>query len=475
MKIASPHLSRKESEDVLVEADSRSPRLQPVPSIPPPATCHRSRRRSLRKNLRNSVSDGAAFSVMVGIGETYFPAFVLALGMGEIAAGLIASVPLLLGAVLQMVSPAAVVRLGSNRRWVVACVAIQAVSFVPLVAAALWGQMPAVGVFATVSLYWAGGLGAGPAWNTWMETVVPFRVRAPFFAMRTRLGQAGTLLGFLVGGAALQYGKHSDHVLAAFAVIFTVAALCRSLSARFLSRQTETTAVHNAQRIVTFRELLGRIRAGSSERMLLYFLAVQVAVQISGPYFSPFMLGQLKISYLAYVGLLATSFIAKIMMLPACGRFATRFGVRRLLWVGGIGIMPVSGLWLYAHAFWQLVLIQFVAGAVWAAYELAMFLMFFEAARRDERTSILTVFNLANAVALVIGALIGGGLLKLLGGSQEAYLVLFAVSSFARAATLLFLKLASPESRVEPLTVEPRLQPATVPTPVPATVAAPSK
>ena len=254
--------------------------------------------------------------------------------------------------------------------------------------------MPAVGVFATVSLYWAGGLGAGPAWNTWMETVVPFRVRAPFFAMRTRLGQAGTLLGFLVGGAALQYGKHSGHVLAAFAAIFAVAALCRSFSARFMSRQTETHPVHDSQRNVTLRELLGRIRSGSSERLLLYFLAVQVAVQISGPYFSPFMLGQLKISYLDYVGLLATSFIAKIMMLPACGRFATRFGVRKLLWVGGIGIMPVSGLWLYAHAFWQLIALQFMAGAVWAAYELAMFLMFFEAARRDERTSILTLFNL---------------------------------------------------------------------------------
>jgi len=435
----------------------------------------RTRRRSLRKNLRNSVSDGAAFSVMVGIGETYFPAFVLALGMGEIAAGLIASIPLLVGAALQLISPAAVVWLGSNRRWVITCVALQAASFVPLVAAAVWGRMPAVGVFAAVSLYWGGGLGAGPAWNTWMETVVPFRVRAPFFAMRTRLGQAGTLLGFLAGGAALQYGKHSGHVLGAFAAIFAVAALCRSFSARFLSRQTETPAVHEAQRTVTLRELAGRIRAGSSERLLLYFLAVQVAVQISGPYFSPFMLGHLRISYLDYVGLLATSFVAKILMLPACGRFVSQFGVRKLLWIGGIGIMPVSGLWLYAHSFWQLVAIQFIAGAVWAAYELAMFLMFFEAAHRDERTSILTLFNFANAVALVIGALIGGGVLKLLGKTQEAYLFLFALSSFARAGTLIFLYLAPAAATDDSEALEQRLQPATVPTPVPANVSAPSK
>jgi hypothetical protein len=111
----------------------------------------RSRRRVLRKNLRNSVSDGAAFCIMVGIGETYFPAFVLALGMGEIASGLVASIPLLVGAILQMISPVAVARLGSNRRWVVTSASLQAASFLPLIIAAVMGHMPIAGVFAAVS------------------------------------------------------------------------------------------------------------------------------------------------------------------------------------------------------------------------------------------------------------------------------------------------------------------------------------
>lgn len=412
---------------------------------------------------------------MVGIGETYFPAFVLALGMGEIASGLIASIPLLAGAVLQLVSPTAIRWLGSNRRWVVVCVALQAASFIPLIIAAVAGGTPLVGVFAAVSLYWAAGLAAGPAWNTWMETVVPMYVRAPFFAMRTRFGQAGTLVGFLAGGAALQYGKQSGHVLGAFAAIFTVAAISRCLSARFLFRQTEAASVYGGQRSVGLLELCRRMKAGSSERMLLYFLTVQVAVQISGPYFSPFMLGQMHISYLDYVGLLAASFVAKIVMLPACGRFAAEFGARKLLWVGGIGIMPVAGLWLYAHDFWQLVAIQFIAGAVWAAYELAMLLMFFETTNREERTSILTLFNLGNSTALVIGALIGSVVLKLLGQSHEAYLALFGLSSFARAASLLVLKMTPATCGPTEAFDEPRLQPATMPAAVTATVAAPSK
>src|SRR5262245_61683454 len=51
----------------------------------------------LRRELRSIVADGIAYSVMVGIGETYLSAFALAMGMGEVASGLIATVPLMLG------------------------------------------------------------------------------------------------------------------------------------------------------------------------------------------------------------------------------------------------------------------------------------------------------------------------------------------------------------------------------------------
>jgi MFS family permease len=185
--------------------------------------------------------------------------------------------------------------------------------------------------------------------------------------------------------------------------------------------------------------LLGRLRRGSSESLLLYFLAVQLAVQISGPYFAPFMLGQMRISYVHYVGLLAVSFLAKILALPGCGRLAAVYGARRLLWIGGIGIMPVAGLWLYVESFWALAIVQFAGGITWAAYELAVFLLSFETIRREERTSILTLFNLANSLALVFGAITGGVILKTLGESREAYLFLFGLSSLVRGAALLVL------------------------------------
>ena len=72
----------------------------------------------LRKDLHAISADGTAASVMVGIGEMYLPAFVLALSASDIASGLITSVPLVIGALVQLAAPRIIRRLGSYRRWV---------------------------------------------------------------------------------------------------------------------------------------------------------------------------------------------------------------------------------------------------------------------------------------------------------------------------------------------------------------------
>ena len=78
---------------------------------------------------------------MVGLGETYLPAFALAVGLGELVAGLVASVPLLAGGVLQTVSPWGIRRLGSHKRWVVLCATVQSLTFLPLLLSRVaWGD-----------------------------------------------------------------------------------------------------------------------------------------------------------------------------------------------------------------------------------------------------------------------------------------------------------------------------------------------
>ena len=145
--------------------------------------------RGLRADLRAMTADGAASSVMVGVGETYLPAFVLAFSASQLASGLVATVPLLVGAVLQLVAPLAIARLGSYRRWVMLCAAVQVAVFFGLAGAALLGTVSAAVVFLLATLYWAATMATVPAWNAWVATLVPGRVRSRYFARRTRLAR----------------------------------------------------------------------------------------------------------------------------------------------------------------------------------------------------------------------------------------------------------------------------------------------
>ena len=411
----------------------------------PPARGKRTR--LLAHNLRVSQWDAAAFGVMVGLGETYLPLFMLSVGLTEVMSGLVVSVPVLLGGALQMISPWSVGLLKSHKRWVLCCSMLQAASFAPLIVAAIVGYIPPWAALVVASLYWAGGLGTGPAWNVWIGTLVPRTIRAHFFAKRTRLQQGTVLAGFLAGGFALQAGKkhdlslgdRHDTTLLVFAVLFSMACVCRIASAAFLASQTEPQPLPPDRQRVPVLEQLRRYRHSAGGRLLLYIIVVQFGVWITGPYFAPYMNRKLLFSYSDYAVLIAFSFVFKIMALPLCGRLAKRWGARRLLTLGGIGIVPLAGMWSVSDNYAWLCVTQVIAGVSWAAYELAFFLLFFESIPAKERVSVLTLFNLLNSLALAAGAMIGGMILHYAGETPAAYHALFTISSGWRALALIVL------------------------------------
>lgn len=398
-----------------------------------------SRRPPLRAELRKSCGDAMAYGGMVGLGETYLPAFVLAVGLGELVAGLIGSLPLVAGGIMQTISPAAIRLLGSHKRWVVLCAATQALSYIPLVIAACLGTISTPLVFLIATVYWGAGLATGPAWNTWIGTIVPPTIRSRYFAKRTRWSQAAVFLGFLIGGIGLQLGRTWDQLMPAYALLFAGAGLCRLISATLLANQSEPTPIPANMRRIRWCDLLARLRKSQGGKLLVYLVTVQAVVQMSGPYFTPFMFEKLHLSYFQFVMLISTAFLAKVIALPAWGHVAHAIGARRLLWVGGIGITPMSGLWLVSQDFSWLLFVQLASGVLWAAYELAFLLLFFESIPEEERTSLLTLYNLINTVAWVTGALIGGAMLYASGATYQGYLWVFGASSLGRCLTLILL------------------------------------
>jgi MFS family permease len=382
------------------------------------------------------MGDGSAYNVMIGIGETYLPAFVLAMGMGERISGLISTVPLFVGALLQMASPWGVRMLGSHRRWVAGCAVVQATTFVPLILGAIVGWMPVWLAFVVASLYWATSMGCGAAWNTWMGGVVPARLRANFFSRRSRAAQIAILAGFMSGGVLLQLAAPHGYLLWAFVLLFTTAAVCRYISARFLFAISEPEPPDaNHTRLPLWAVLRGHPNA----RLLVFLLFMQVCVQIMAPYFTPYMLEHLRFSYWEYASVIGIQFVSRTWALPHLGRAARRWGADRLLWAMAVGVVPLSALWLISSNFYYLMTVQLIGGIFWVGYELAFLLLFFETIPARERTSLLTNYNLLNAAAILLGSLAGNAILSAWSLSVEGYQFLLGLSAVLRGVVVVSL------------------------------------
>jgi len=356
------------------------------------------RRRSvLRRNLKAINADGFSFSIMVGIAETYLPAFMLARGFGELAAALIAALPVLLGSLLQLAAPWLLARLGAYRRFVVTVAALQATSVLVLTGLALAEHVRPWMVFVPATLYWAAGLAAGPAWNLWVEQLVPPRIRGGFFACRSRLCHAGVLIGLISGGLLLRWS--GEVTLLAFAAMFAVGAVGRFVSAAMLARQTEVLLRPEISAAQGIPDQDLSARAG-----LLRLLQLVRRPGADGPW---------------------------------AGRFAGRAGADRLMWVGTLGIVPVSMLWYFSQQFWYLACLQIFSGLVWGCYELAMLLQFFRQIPAQRRVALLTAYNVGNSAAMVLGTILGACVLYGIGRTTEGYLAVFVLSGCLRLAATL--------------------------------------
>jgi MFS family permease len=108
--------------------------------------------------------------------------------------------------------------------------------------------------------------------------------------------------------------------------------------------------------------------------------------------------------------------------------------------LASLAVAPLSLLWLPSTDVRWLVVVQFIAGTCWAAYELAVTLLLFEFAGDRDRSGVISVYTLGIAVATVAGAACGGLLLRSLGETREAYAAVFVGSCLLRAAVLPLLR-----------------------------------
>ena len=384
------------------------------------------------RTMTASLREAVVYALMLGLGEAFFVADAVRMGASPLELGLVVALPLFVGALGPAAALAAIGRGASMRKLAVFGAGLQALALLTVAAAEQLGRLTPASLIALACVYHVAGQLTGTAWSAWIGDVVPADVRGSYFARRTRRVHAGTVVGLFAAGGVLQLtGARSDGL--GFALVFAAAAAMRLASAALFASCPEP----EPRSILPLGAFRAELRAEDGRRILGLVLAVfslQLSVYLAAPYFAPFMLETLGMSYLAFTVATLAVGLGSAVALPAWGRAIDRYGARPtfLLAVLLIAVVPIP--WFFAQGLGVVAPAQAFSGIGWAGYEVGLFSLLLEITRPAARPYAVALV----AVATGTGQLLGGLLGALVVG-RFAFVGVLAATLCARLAIALIL------------------------------------
>ena len=415
------------------------------------------------RSLKHSIWDGVFFSAMVGGAESYVSAFAIFLKATTAQIAVLASLPPLLASFMQLVSAWLGRRTGKRKEIIVAGALIQATCFVPMALLPLLFPHAAVMLLVVVVVFYFAGPNLGsPQWGSLMGDLVPGNRRGRFFALRTRLSSLASFTALIAAGFVLDAFDSAGATYWGFAGVFGVAALCRLASAYHLNRIHDPGGQVAALEAPWHAEIWRGLRQTGLWRFSLFHASMQFAVAIASPFFTLYMLRDLEFSYLQFMVNTAASMCMQFLTLNRWGRLSDLFGNRIILITTGCIIPVLPSLWLVSPNYVYLLGVQSVSGLVWAGFTLSATNFVFDLTPSAHRATLMAVHNVLAAMAVFLGAVIGGYLgthlptqIELFGARFEWLTSLygvFAISAFARLCVAgVFLPRLEEVRRVRPM------------------------
>ncbi len=401
----------------------------------------------INKSLRYSFWDGVFASIMAGFSEGFISPYALAMNASTRLIGLIASVPNLIGSILQVRSAWLVERLGSRRTLINYAVFIHAMLWMPLILIPyIFKESRAVYVLIFYASFVALGQIAFPPWASLMADHVSETRRGKFFGARNRIMGAINLSCMFIAGYILNAYKkhHPENIFFGFTVIFSIAFISRIVSWYFLTRMHDPkiTADHGDR--FSLIDFMKRITRSNFGRFVIFVAAINFGANVAGPYFAVYMLKDLNMSYMNYAMILIASNVAGFFSMNMWGTRSDHVGNRRVLRFTSLFLPVMPILWLFSHNFYYLLLINAFGGFFWAGFNLSAFNFINDAASPGKRTRCIAYFNVINGIAIFSGASIGGYLIRflppLLGYSMLSLCVISACLRLLAAPLCSFFK-----------------------------------
>ena len=412
------------------------------------------------RSSRSLIREGLLDAAKMGASETYLGAFGVLLGGSPLQIGALATLPPLVGSIIQSIGMRLSEQAKSRRNLIALLMRVQAlllvpIAFIPLVIAPGWGAVSAL-IAVVVVYHCTVGLIA-PMWNSLVGDLLPPLSRGEFFGFRNKWMAIVTFTAIVIAGQILHQFAAFGLAAWGFTTIFVVSAVCRALSARAFCGVDDVALHVPEDSKFSFWQFIARAKQSNFVRFVVFVSSMNFAASVSGPFFAMYMLQDLRLSYFEYTIVVAAAVIAQFVVMRTWGSLSDQFGNRTILKVCGTLITFNPALWLISSNFWFVVFIQFYSGIFWAGFTLAAANFVFDAVTPPKRARCVAYQSIINGSLVFSGAIVGGfvtrhvpaELVQHLGlwVPQSPFIALFVLSGILRAAVMLFLFPAFKEVR----------------------------
>lgn len=392
-----------------------------------------------KTNIRASFRDASFTSLNVGMSESYFCAFMLALGINEVVAGLGIVVPQFIGVLFQLLSIRSFFTQYSLKKRIMLFLSCQALALVPLIMAGVFRYNNPIFIIGVLGLYWACIHSINPAWTRLIGHTVPEQFRIRFFTIRNQFGQSSAYIGMVLSGVALYFAKDHGIEVQVFVSIFCFGFILKCLSIReFKFNHKDYDLAPGSEERLPFRQFIKRLKGTEQGKLIIFLFFFYITVHFSAPYFHPYMLKHLNFNYIEYMGITSLGYFGRVFMHRILQKKAKARHINLILLLATVGISTTPLLWTFTQNYLWLAIIEFLSGCYWAGFELATILLYYQKIEDRERTSVMTYINVLNTSGMVIGSILGALFMKYVPETWDSYLALFAACTFLRMLLVVF-------------------------------------
>jgi MFS family permease len=401
------------------------------------------------KNLKNAIYQGMGYFAMYGFGELYVPAYAVLRGATEQFIGLLASIPLALGMLLQVFSPSIMRKFRERKALVTAFSLIGALSWVFILGTAFIVPETALPLLLVLfSAYMILSMAEGTLWNSWVADLVPQSIRGTYFGQRNAWMQMAMLVSTLVAGVILDWFRDGTTILG-FCALFALAFICKMFSWHFLNKIDDPHYEHGK---TLSQHPFDFLKSGNPElkHLIVLYGAFIFMVQIMSPFFVVYMLRDLNFSYIEFMAVILASQVARVFASPYWGRISTAHSNKTVLSICLLMASLVPVYWFFFTSVWQLALFEIISGVAWAGIDLCLFNHILAKSKSEEVPSNWSNRIFFAGMGLLFGPNVGALVLASLGGmilfSMDSMHVLMLLSAAGRLAMALAIILAIKEA-----------------------------